>query len=117
LIDWSESTETIDRLVRGLGHPYPGARTTLADSELIVWEAEPVKPAPAYVGRVPGRPVSFGTDGSVDVLTGDGVLRLRRVQVRGCDPVPPARVIASIRATLGRHPTDLRGGDRRSSSR
>jgi methionyl-tRNA formyltransferase len=117
LIDWSASTETIDRLVRGLGHPYPGARTTLAGTELIVWEAEPVKPTPAYVGRVPGRPVSLGRDGSVDVLTGDGVLRLRRVQVSGSDPVPPTRVIASIRATLGGPATDLHAGHRRSSSR
>jgi methionyl-tRNA formyltransferase len=117
LIDWSASTEKIDRLVRGLGHPYPGARTTLAGTELIVWEAEPVTPTPVYVGRVPGRPVSFGADGSVDVLTGDGVLRLRRVQVRGSDPVPPTRVIASIRATLGGHATDLHDGDPRSSSR
>jgi methionyl-tRNA formyltransferase len=101
LIDWRASTETIDRLVRGLGHPYPGARTTLEGTELIIWDAEPVTPTPVYVGRVPGRPVSFGTDGSVDVLTGDGVLRLRRVQARGRDPVPPTRVIASIRATLG----------------
>jgi methionyl-tRNA formyltransferase len=117
LIDWSASTKTIDRLVRGLGHPYPGARTTLAGTELIVWEAEPVTPSPAYVGRVPGRPVRFGTDGSVDVLTGDGLLRLRRVQVRGNEPVPPTQVIASIRATLGGHGTDLHDGDRRSSSR
>jgi methionyl-tRNA formyltransferase len=106
-IDWRASTETIDRLVRGLGHPYPGARTTLAGTELIVWEAEPVKPAPAYVGRVPGRPVSFGADGSVDVLTGDGVLRLRSVQVPGSDPVPPTRIVGSLRATLGPQAIDL----------
>jgi methionyl-tRNA formyltransferase len=117
LIDWTASTETIDRLVRGLGHPYPGARTTLGGTELIVWEAEPVKPTPAYVGRVPGRPVSLGRDGSVDVLTGDGVLRLRRVQVSGSDPVPPTHVIASIRATLGGPATERHAGHRRSSSR
>jgi methionyl-tRNA formyltransferase len=102
VIDWSASTETIDRLVRGLGHPYPGAWTTLAGAAMIVWEAEPVNPAPAYVGRVAGRPVGFREDGSVDVLTGDGVLRLRWVQVPGSDPLRPAQVIRSIRATLGR---------------
>jgi methionyl-tRNA formyltransferase len=107
VIDWSASTQTIDRLVRGLGHPYPGARTALAGRELIVWDAEPVEPAPSYVGRVPGRPVGFGKDGSVDVLTGDGVLRLRWVQVPGCRPVAPARVIGSIRATLGLPATEL----------
>jgi methionyl-tRNA formyltransferase len=102
VIDWSASTESIDRLVRGLGHPFPGARTTHAGAELIVWEAEPVVPPPSYVGRVAGRPVSLGADGSVDVLTGDGVLRLGRVQVPGRGAQPPAEVIGSVRATLGR---------------
>jgi methionyl-tRNA formyltransferase len=100
-IDWSTSTATIDRLIRGLGHPYPGARTTLAGEDLIIWKAEPVDDAPVYAGRVVGRAVGFGKDGSVDVLTGDGVLRLRRVQVVGGEPVRPAEIIRSIRATLG----------------
>jgi hypothetical protein len=46
--------------------------------------------------------VSRGADGSVDVLTGDGVLRLGRVQVPGRGAQPPAEVIGSVRATLGR---------------
>lgn len=102
VIDWTQSTHTIDCLIRGLGHPYPGARTTLDGRDLVVWEAEPLEPAPAYVGRVAGRPVAFGKDGSVDVLTGDGILRLRCVQSQEGTPVPPAEIIRSIRATLGR---------------
>lgn len=102
VIDWTAPTAVIDRLVRGLAHPYPGATTTLDGASFTVWEAEPVEPAPIYEGRVPGRPVAFGEDGSVDVLTGDGVLRLLRVQ-RGEGPMLPARdVVRSIRATLGR---------------
>ena len=102
VIDWTQSTETIDRLIRGLGHPYPGARTTLDGQDLVVWEATPLEPAPGYVGRIAGRPVAFGKDGSVDVLTGDGILRLRCVQFQDGSPVPPAEIIRSIRATLGR---------------
>lgn len=100
-IDWSRPTIEIDRLIRGLTHPYLGARTTYQGEPLTVWEAEPLVPAPVYEGRVPGRPVGFPGDGSVDVLTGDGVLRVRRVA--GPDgPVDAAGVIRSFRATLGR---------------
>ncbi|HWJ85862.1 MAG TPA: formyltransferase family protein [Cellulomonas sp.] len=99
-IDWAADTITIDRLVRGLTYPYPGARTTYQGAELVIWDAEPVVPPPVYEGRIPGRPVGFPGDGAVDVLTGDGVLRVRRVA--GPDgPVPAASVIRSVRVTLG----------------
>jgi methionyl-tRNA formyltransferase len=99
-IDWAADTLTIDRLIRGLTYPYPGARTTYRGAELAIWEAEPLDPAPLYEGRVPGRPVGFPGDGAVDVLTGDGVLRVRRVS--GPDgPVAAADVIRSFKATLG----------------
>ena len=44
--------------------------------------------------------------GTVDVLTGDGVLRLHEVQLDGGDPEPATAVIRSIRATLGGCITD-----------
>jgi hypothetical protein len=39
--------------------------------------------------------------GSVDVLTGDGVLRLHEVAVDGGEPQRAADVITSVRQTLG----------------
>ncbi|MCW3004572.1 MAG: putative Methionyl-tRNA formyltransferase [Conexibacter sp.] len=100
-IDWSASTAVVDRLIRGLAHPYPGARTSLDGEELVVWDAEPLADPPRYEGRVAGRPVARHHDGAVDVLTGDGVLRVRRVGRAG-EALPAADVIRSLKATLGR---------------
>jgi methionyl-tRNA formyltransferase len=101
LIDWTATTAEIDRLIRGLTHPYPGARTSYQGEELIVWEAEPVDPQPVYEGRVPGRPAGFAGDGTADILTGDGVLRLRRVQGANGVPVPAHEIVRSFKTTLG----------------
>jgi methionyl-tRNA formyltransferase len=101
VIDWTASTADADRLIRGLAHPYPGARTTLDGEELVIWDAEPLADPPRYEGRVAGRPVARHGDGAVDVLTGDGVLRVRRVG-RGGEALPAADVIRSIKTTLGR---------------
>jgi methionyl-tRNA formyltransferase len=42
-IDWHEPAEAIDRLVRALSKPYPGAFTPHGNRVLIVWKAEPVQ--------------------------------------------------------------------------
>jgi methionyl-tRNA formyltransferase len=73
-IRWSDPTDRIDLLVRAVGRPYPGARTTFEGRPLVVWEASPrpdvvVHGSPGQLARVPG----------VDepcVVTGDGVLSL-----------------------------------------
>ena len=45
--------------------------------------------------------------GTVDVLTGDGVLRLRRLARDGGEPEPAAVLVRSVRATLGLRTADL----------
>lgn len=99
-IDWTASTEVVDRLVRGLTWPYPGAWTTWKGQRLSVLEAEPVRPAASWVGRIPGRVVSIG-ERSVDVLTGDGVLRVTTVALDGEDPRSASSVVRSIKGSLG----------------
>jgi methionyl-tRNA formyltransferase len=107
-IDWAAPTLAIDRLVRALTPPYPGAFTYLDRRPLRIWRAEPVHDAPRYVGRVPGRVVSCSKrNGFADVLTGDGVLRLHEVQLPGGSRAPAAEVITSTRTTLGLRPSDL----------
>jgi methionyl-tRNA formyltransferase len=101
VIDWTASTAVIDRLIRGLAFPYPGARTSHEGIEMTVWEAVPVEPAPPYEGRVPGRPAAFHDDGAVDILTGDGILRVTRVQTSDGAPVAAREIIRSFRTTLG----------------
>lgn len=106
-IDWQRSTLEIYNLVRALTQPYPGAYTYYKGCKLLVWAAEPA-PQVNYIGRIPGRVVGFSaSEGWVDVLTGDGVLRLVSVQLEGEEPVSPGKLIKSVRVSLGLHPMEL----------
>lgn len=100
-IDWRQGTTEIDRLIRGLTYPYPGAWTTWRGQKLKVWDAEPVDPPPLYEGRIPGRVVAFN-DETTDVLTGDGVLRLRAVELQGGGRKPAGAVLRSVKSSLGK---------------
>ncbi|MGC4097214.1 MAG: methionyl-tRNA formyltransferase [Nitrospira sp.] len=107
-IDWRNTTIQIDRLVRALIDPFPGAYTYFKGQKLIVWKAAPLINAPQYAGRVPGRIVSVDKlEGYVDVLTGDGVLRLSEIQLSGTKRTAAADVIRSIKDTLGLRIVDL----------
>jgi methionyl-tRNA formyltransferase len=109
-VDWSGSTDHIYALIRALSPPYyPGAHSFLEMRRITIVRASPVRDAPIYVGRIPGRVVGRSkAGGTVDVLTGDGILRLHEVTV-GDDGemVPASAVITSTRQTLGLHHSDL----------
>jgi len=107
-IDWSRPTREAYALVRALVAPFPGAFTYLRGQRLTVWRATPVSNPPRYAGRVPGRVIAVSkSDGSLDVLTGDGVLRLFEVQIDGEEPVAPATLVTSVRTTLGFSTSEL----------
>ena len=72
-IDWSQPAETLDRLVRAFS-PWPGAFFDLADTTVKVLEAEP-----AVGSGLPGTLL----DREMTVATGEGALRLIRVQRAG----------------------------------
>ena len=86
-IDWRQSAEAIDRLVRAVSEPYPGARTWLDGQTIMIWESD-------FPGNMP--PV-FGTPGQifkispqdVVVATGQGCLMVRRASLDdGTDALP-----------------------------
>jgi methionyl-tRNA formyltransferase len=107
-INWSDSTRKIDCYIRALVDPFPGAYTYFQGKKLLVWKACPIQHPPTYVGRIPGRVVGRSTTaGTVDVLTGDGVLRLFEVQVEGQERMTAAIAIKSIKSTLGLRKSDL----------
>lgn len=109
-IDWRESTEHIYALVRALSPPYPGAYTFLGLQRVSVVRARPLDDPPRFVGRLPGRVVGVsGPDGHVDVLTGDGVLRIYEVAYGTAGVEPASRRITSTRQTLGLRTADLVG--------
>lgn len=107
-IDWSKSSSAIDRLIRALSPPFPGAFTHLERRQLIIVRAEPRKAPRRYDGRVPGRVVDRSrSDGWVDILTGDGILRLFKVIPDSQSITPAAAIIRSTRTTLGLSRLDL----------
>ena len=99
-IDWSASSRAIHDLVRAHARPYWGAFTVLDGRECRIWEARAVADPPVYVGRVPGRVVEVRAGSGVTVLTGDGALLVRTVQLDG-DPVPASEVLRPVGRTLG----------------
>jgi len=106
-VDWGASTAEIHRLVRALQPPFPSAFTWFGLDRLHIDVVSPVD-APDYEGRVPGRIVRVDrVTGAVDVLTGDGVIRIDRVRVDDGEQVGAASVVSSVNMTLGLRTADL----------
>jgi methionyl-tRNA formyltransferase len=107
-IDWSASTEQVHALVRALTAPYPGAFTFLGTRRMWLVRAAPLIDPPKYVGRVPGRVVGRSASaGHVDVLTGDGVIRISEVKFDDQVVRPAAECVTSTRQTLGLQTLEL----------
>ncbi|MBD2437156.1 methionyl-tRNA formyltransferase [Nostoc sp. FACHB-110] len=107
-IDWANSTRSIDCLIRSLVPPFPGAYTYFQGKKLLIWQAKPVNNPPVYVGRIPGRVIARSkTEGFVDILTGDGVLRIYEVQLVGEARTDAAHIIKSIKTSLGLRTSEL----------
>jgi len=100
-ICWTQSVEQIDRHIRSVSEPFPGAFTFIGGRKLYIWAAHPLKNPPIYLG-VPGHVVGFHDDNTISVLTGHGgILILDTVQIEGDEKVKPAEIIRSIRVRLG----------------
>jgi methionyl-tRNA formyltransferase len=80
-IDWHRPALEIERVVRAFD-PWPVAQTRLGDEVLRIWSATlpPATGAPA--SAEPGRVQQCGPEG-IDVLTGDGLLRITELQAPG----------------------------------
>lgn len=101
LIDWTRPAEEIDRLIRSLTAPFPGAFTFLGGVRVVIDRAHVLPDPPAYVGRIPGRVAAVhAPTGEVDVLAGTGTLRIERVSVEGQSRAA-AEIVTSSRQTLG----------------
>jgi methionyl-tRNA formyltransferase len=108
MIDWRDLTEVIFNKVRAITYPYPGAFTYYKGKVLKIWSAKQIHNPPVYKGRIPGRVIGFSKkEGYVDVLTGDGILRVFEVGYDGGEPGSASEIIKSVRVSLGIHIKDV----------
>lgn len=84
-IDWSKSAVEIERWVRGL-NSWPSAFTHYKGKTLKIWEAD-VLPKQEDVTGPQGSVVAVGKN-FFDVVTGDGILRVKSVQLEGKKRMP-----------------------------
>lgn len=87
-IDWQQPAEQLARRVRAY-NPWPVAFSQLGKARVRIWQAQPVGQSPA---AAPGTIVAAGDDG-VDVATGEGVLRVTRLQWPGKRAMAAADVV------------------------
>ena len=92
LLDWREPALALERRVRAFD-PWPVAEARLSDGRrLRVFEAEVVADAP----EAPAGTIVAARRAGIDVATGDGVLRLRRIQ-------PPSGRVMDAESYLAAH--------------
>lgn len=102
-IDWASDSASLERFVRALVPPGPGARTTWKDKSYAILAAELIPGARAYIG-VPGEVIGRDAAGLL-VKTGDSFIRIARWAPIGTDGAPGAALVpdAARGARLGRN--------------
>jgi UDP-4-amino-4-deoxy-L-arabinose formyltransferase/UDP-glucuronic acid dehydrogenase (UDP-4-keto-hexauronic acid decarboxylating) len=69
-INWGDTADAIDNLVRGVTYPWPGAFTWAGERKVLVWEATVVPGAP---GAAAGTVLSMNP---LTIACGDGAIRV-----------------------------------------
>ncbi len=72
-IDWRDDAERIDRLVRAVGRPYPGAYAHLDGRKILLWEAHRPSGGPEVLGA-PGQIARLSEVDWPCIVTGRGLL-------------------------------------------
>lgn len=97
-IDWNQSGVSLYNLIRAVTHPYPGAYAGFRGARCTIWRAD-VRPAP-LTGALPP-PGTITKFVPFQVVTGDGVLLLRQLQLEGEPELDSAAFIAHYQAVVG----------------
>jgi methionyl-tRNA formyltransferase len=94
LIDWRASAWRIYNLVRAVTRPFPGAFTFYEGRRVLVWEARP--PRGRQSAGQPGQVLGVGVGKSLDVVTGDGILEVLRLQFEGQSDMDGAEFATAV---------------------
>lgn len=99
-IDWRNSAVAIDRLVRAVSRPYPGAFSTLEAEVVRIWATEPLALAPAVFGA-PGQIARLRESRHPCVVTRDGLLQIvEATDTQGVDCIDKLRKSGHKRFTF-----------------
>ena len=88
-VDWGRPAAEIDRTIRAFD-PWPVAQTRLRGAVLRLWGS--ALPGTSTGTEAPGGVLAAGKEG-IDVATGDGVLRITRLQPPGKRPMTAAEFL------------------------
>jgi methionyl-tRNA formyltransferase len=95
LIEWARGAVHVDRLVRAVTHPYPGAFSSWQGRKLLVWSGQPV------AGRGAPGTVLVSGPGGVVVGCGAGAYSVEQAQFEGGPEVPARELGLPVGAVLG----------------
>jgi len=100
-VDWNRSAVDLSRLVHASAEPFAGAYSFIGADKVIFWRAHPETLPYRYLG-IPGQVVEIrDSEGSVAILTGEGVLVLEEIEVGGGKRGPASNFIHSTRIRFG----------------
>lgn len=98
-IDWQQSAEVIERLVRGL-NSWPSAYTFRNGRQIKVWDADVVSVLPEETCAPPGTVIRVEQD-AVTVMTGKDALRIMELQPEGKRRMPTRDFLLGYRIECG----------------
>ncbi|MEN8215655.1 MAG: methionyl-tRNA formyltransferase [Pseudomonadota bacterium] len=92
-LDWNEPAKVLERKVRAF-NPWPVAQAKLFEQTLRIWAAQALPPATTTepIGSV----IRCQRDG-IDIVTGEGILRLLKVQRAGGKPISVGDFLNALR--------------------
>lgn len=85
VINWHETAVTIQRKIRAF-NPFPVAHAELFGKQVRIWQAEVIDSKPSSNQNSVGNITAISRKG-IDVISGDGILRIKKLQLPGKRPV------------------------------